>query len=161
MLALIEHPAQRRRLLDDPSLLSSAVEEILRWTSPVMYMARTAARDVELHGQTVRQGERLILWYLSANRDKAVFADPDRFDLGRAPNAHIAFGIGEHFCLGAGLARLELGVMFEELLPRRPRRTSPLHLHRRHQAHGGALRSRVAAAGKGRPPVARSDQNEQ
>lgn len=85
-----------------------------------MHAARTAAQDVELHGQTVRHGERLILWYTSANRDKAVFADPDRFDLGRAPNDHIAFGNGEHFCLGAGLARLELGVMFEELLPRLP-----------------------------------------
>lgn len=120
MLALIEHPAQRRRLLDDPSLLPSAVEEILRWISPVIHMARTATRDVELHGQTVRQGERLILWYPSANRDEAVFTDPDRFDLGRAPNDHIAFGIGEHFCLGASLARLELGVMFEELLRRLP-----------------------------------------
>jgi cholest-4-en-3-one 26-monooxygenase len=120
MLALFEHPDERERLRAEPALLPSAVEEILRWTSPVMHMARIATRDVELHGQQIRKGEKVLLWYPSANRDEAVFADPDRFDLGRTPNDHIAFGIGEHFCLGAGLARLELRVMFETLLARLP-----------------------------------------
>ena len=120
MLALVEHPDQRDRLLADPSLLPSAIEEMLRWTSPVMHMARHATRDVEMRGQTIRAGEKVLLWYPSANRDENVFPDPDRFDVARQPNEHVAFGIGEHFCLGAGLARLELRVMFEELLRRLP-----------------------------------------
>ena len=120
MLALLEHPAAWARLRADPALLPTAVEEILRWTSPVMHMARIATRDVELRGQRIRAGEKVLLWYPSANRDEEVFPDADRFDVGRAPNDHLAFGLGEHFCLGAGLARLELRVMFEELMRRLP-----------------------------------------
>lgn len=120
MLALIEHPEQRARLLAKPELLPTAIEEILRWTSPVTHMARVATRDVELRGQSIRAGDQLIMWYPSANRDEEVFEQPDVFDIGRTLNDHIAFGIGEHFCLGAGLARLELRVMFEELLRRLP-----------------------------------------
>ena len=120
MLALCEYPDQRARLAADPVLLPVAIEEILRWTSPVMHMARIATRDVELGGQRIQKGEKLLLWYPSANRDEAVFPDGDRFDVGRTPNDHIAFGIGEHFCLGAGLARLELRVIFEALGRRLP-----------------------------------------
>ncbi|HZU78101.1 MAG TPA: cytochrome P450, partial [Dehalococcoidia bacterium] len=120
MLALIEHPDQRRLLLEDPALLPGAVEEILRWTSPVLHMARVCTADTELRGQTIRAGQKVVLWYPSANRDEDVFPDGDVFDVRRTPNDHLAFGIGEHFCLGAGLARLELRVMFEELLRRMP-----------------------------------------
>jgi cytochrome P450 len=120
LLALFEHPEQRERLRRAPELLPSAVEEILRWVSPVMHMARTATRDVEIRGQMIRAGERVLLWYPSANRDEEVFPDPDRFDVGRTPNEHLAFGIGEHFCLGAGLARLELRVMLAEVLQHLP-----------------------------------------
>jgi cholest-4-en-3-one 26-monooxygenase len=119
-LALIEHPAERARLLADRSLLPTAVEEMLRWVSPVNVFRRTATRDVELRGRTIRDGEQVVLFYASANRDAEVFAEPDRFDLGRTPNDHLAFGIGPHFCLGANLARLEIHVMFEELLRRLP-----------------------------------------
>jgi cholest-4-en-3-one 26-monooxygenase len=120
LLAFFEHPDQRARLAADPSLMPLAVEEIVRWTSPVLHMARSVTRDTELHGQPIRAGQKVILWYPSANRDETVFPDPDRFDVGRDPNEHIAFGIGEHFCLGAGLARLEIRVMFEELFRRLP-----------------------------------------
>jgi cholest-4-en-3-one 26-monooxygenase len=120
LLALFEYPEQRQRLQADPALLPTAVEEILRWTSPVMHMARVATRDAELGGKQIKQGQKVVLWYPSANRDESVFPDPYTFDLGRTPNDHIAFGIGEHFCLGAGFARLELRVMFEELLRRFP-----------------------------------------
>jgi len=121
MLALIEHPDQRALLTQSPKFLSSAVEEILRWTSPVMHMARVATRDSEVRGTRIRTGEKVLLWYPSANRDEEVFADADRFEVRRAPNQHIAFGVGEHFCLGATLARLELRTMFEELLRLWPR----------------------------------------
>ncbi len=120
LLALAQHPEQRARLLADPSLIPTAVEEILRWTSPVMHMARLCVRDTEIRGQPIKAGEKVVMWYPSANRDADIFPDPDRFDVGRTPNDHLAFGIGEHFCLGAGLARLELRVMFEELLRRLP-----------------------------------------
>ncbi|MBI2761048.1 MAG: cytochrome P450 [Chloroflexi bacterium] len=117
---LFEHPEQKQRLIDDPSLIPSGVEEILRWISPVMHMTRAATRDVELRGQQIKTGDKLALWYPSANRDEDIFPNADTFDVGRTPNDHIAFGIGEHFCLGAGFARLELRVMFEELLRRFP-----------------------------------------
>lgn len=120
MCALIEHPAERERLIADPSLLATAVEEMLRWVSPVMAFRRTAQRDVELGGQQVREGDRVVMWYASANRDEAVFAQPDRFDVGRQPNDHLGFGIGPHFCLGAHLARLEIRILFEEVLRRLP-----------------------------------------
>jgi cholest-4-en-3-one 26-monooxygenase len=117
---LIEHPAERRRLLRDPSLLPSAVEEILRFTPPVHYMRRTATQDTEVAGQPIPEGAKLALWYPSANRDERVFADPDRFDIARRPNPHLSFGIGEHLCLGAHLARLELQEVFAALLRRIP-----------------------------------------
>ena len=120
MLALCEHPAGRARLAADAALLPTAIEEILRWTSPVLHMARYVTRDTVLHGQPIRAGERVLLWYPSANRDAEVFPDADRFDVGRTPNEHLAFGLGEHFCLGAGLARQEVRVMVETLLARLP-----------------------------------------
>src|SRR4051812_44249331 len=104
----------------DRSLLPSAVEEMLRWVTPIKNMARTATRDVELRGETIREGQKLLLLYPSANRDEDVFEDPFRFDITRAPNEHVAFGFGTHFCLGNSLARLELQVMFEQLLDRLP-----------------------------------------
>jgi cholest-4-en-3-one 26-monooxygenase len=118
LLALVENPGEQHRLRADPGLLPSAVEEVLRWTSPVVHFCRTAAADAEVAGQTIRQGDLLILFYPSANRDEEVFAEPFRFDVGRSPNEHLAFGIGEHFCLGANLARLELAAIFTEVLRR-------------------------------------------
>jgi cholest-4-en-3-one 26-monooxygenase len=120
MLALLEHPEQRARLLHEPRLVATAVEEMLRWVSPVMMFRRTATRDTDLRGQTIHEGDKVILYYVSANRDEDVFAEPNRFDVGRTPNDHLAFGIGEHFCLGSNLARLEIRIMFEELLQRLP-----------------------------------------
>lgn len=120
LLALFEHPEQRARLQNDPALLPTAVEEILRWSSPVAHMMRYVTRDTVLGGQPLRAGERVLLWYPSANRDEEVFPNANTFDVGRTPNEHIAFGIGQHFCLGASFARLELRVMFEMLLARLP-----------------------------------------
>ena len=120
MLALIEHPDQRQLLIDDPSRIPTAVEELIRYVTPILNMRRTATRDVELHGQLIREGDEVLLMYSSGNRDEAVFDDPQRFDVTRSPNNHIAFGFGTHFCLGASLARLELRVFFEELLRRLP-----------------------------------------
>ncbi len=119
MLALIEHPEQFERLRDDPQLLNSAVEEMLRWTSPVIHFARTATRDTEIRGVPIRAGETLAMWYPSANRDEDVFARPDEFDINRSPNDHLAFGgFGEHFCLGANLARLEMRSIFRHVIGR-------------------------------------------
>ena len=118
--ALCRNPEQLRRLAADPSLIPTAVEEMLRWVTPIQNMNRTATRDTVLHGQQIRAGEKLLLLYPSANRDERVFADPFRFDSARDPNPHLAFGFGAHFCLGASLARLELRLLFEELLPRLP-----------------------------------------
>jgi len=120
MLALIESPAERARLLAEPSLLPNAVEEMLRYVSPVMHFRRTATRDTEIRGQKIREGEKVTVWYISANRDEEVFPHANRFDAGRTPNNHLAFGIGEHFCLGSNLARLEIRIMFEQLLRRMP-----------------------------------------
>ena len=118
MRLLIEHPDQLRRLVDDPSLIPSAVEEILRYEPAVICFRRTATRDIELRGQKIREGDKVVMWYPSANRDEDVFVEPDRFDIGRSPNDHLAFGIGQHFCLGANLARLELNIIFEEIVRR-------------------------------------------
>jgi cholest-4-en-3-one 26-monooxygenase len=120
MLALIEHPEQRARVLADRSLLPTMVEEMLRWVSPVMVFRRTAQSDCEIAAQPIREGDRVTIWYASANRDEEVFTDAHRFDVGRTPNDHLGFGIGPHFCLGAHLARLEIRIMFEELLRRLP-----------------------------------------
>jgi len=121
MLALCEHPDQKACLLENPSLMPLAVEEMLRWGSVVMYFRRTTTQDVEIRGQRIGAGERVTMWYISANRDEDVFPDGDIFDVGRDPNPHVAFGGGgAHFCLGASLARLEIRVLFEELLRRLP-----------------------------------------
>jgi cytochrome P450 family 142 subfamily A polypeptide 1 len=117
MLALIQHPEALRALRANRAAIPTAVEEMLRWVTPIKNMNRTATRDTELCGQKVRAGEKVLLLYEAANRDERVFAEPDRFDVARAPNDHVAFGgYGAHFCLGASLARLELRIMFEELL---------------------------------------------
>ena len=118
LLALLEHPAERERLVADPSLIPTAVEEILRFAPSLHHFRRTASRDIELQGVRVRAGDKVALWYVSGNRDEEHFSDPARFDVGRAPNRHLAFGMGgPHFCLGAHLARLELRVWLEEMLP--------------------------------------------
>jgi cytochrome P450 family 142 subfamily A polypeptide 1 len=119
MQLLIENPGERRKLLEDPRLLPSAVEEMVRLVSPVHSFGRTATRDTELRGRRIRRGERLLLIYPSANRDAEEFPDPDAFRVERNPH-HLGFGIGSHFCLGANLARMELRVVFEELLRRLP-----------------------------------------
>ena len=119
MQLLIEHPEQRQRLIDDPSLIPAAVEEMLRLVSPVHSFARTATQDTELHGVKIREGQKVLIVYPIANRDPRQFERPDEFDIDRNP-AHLAFGIGSHFCLGANLARMEMGVAFEELLRRIP-----------------------------------------
>jgi cytochrome P450 len=121
MLALIEHPEQFRMLRKNPTLLPTAVEEMLRYTSPVASMARCATRDIELRGQVIREGDMVVMLYGSANRDEDIFGPTaDQFDVTRNPNPHIAFGCGEHSCLGAQLARLEARVLFGELLARFP-----------------------------------------
>jgi cytochrome P450 len=119
MLALIEHPDQLELLRDDPSLISTATEEILRWATPVLHFRRTATRDTELRGQEIKAGDKVVTWYVSANRDESMFPDPYRFDVTRKPNDHVTFGPGgPHFCLGAHLARLETRILFQELIPR-------------------------------------------
>jgi cytochrome P450 len=118
MLALAQHPAELAKLQRDPSLLPAGIEEILRWSSPIIHFARTATEDVELRGQKIRKGEQLALFYPSANRDEEVFEDPFSFRVDRDPNRHLAFGIGEHFCAGAHVARLELEMAFKYLIPR-------------------------------------------
>lgn len=118
---LIRNPGQKQKLIENPALIPGAVEEMLRWVSPIVNMNRTLTRDVEMHGESLREGDRLLLLYPSGNRDERVFARPDVFDVTREPNRHVAFGgFGTHHCLGATLARLELRVLFEELLRRWP-----------------------------------------
>jgi cytochrome P450 family 142 subfamily A polypeptide 1 len=120
MYQLLIDPDHHERLRRDRERLDSAVEEMLRWVSPIRNMARTATREVELHGQVITEGQKLLLFYPSANRDEDVFDDPFTFDIDRSPNEHVAFGFGTHFCLGNSLARLELKVMFDRLLDRLP-----------------------------------------
>ncbi|HKE77143.1 MAG TPA: cytochrome P450 [Acidimicrobiales bacterium] len=123
MNAFLENPDQWALLVSDPDRhMATAVEEVLRWASPVLFFRRNARKDVTLSGQTIRAGEKISLWYISGNRDEAIFDDPFRFDITRDPNPHIAFGGGgPHFCLGAQLARLEIRLLFEELARRVPR----------------------------------------
>jgi cytochrome P450 family 142 subfamily A polypeptide 1 len=117
---LLAHPDQQAQLAGDPALMPGAVEEMLRWVSPIKNMARTTTREVELEGATIPAGQEILLLYPSANRDAAVFEKPDDFDIHRSPNPHMAFGFGAHFCLGNQLARLELKVMVDRLLARLP-----------------------------------------
>jgi cholest-4-en-3-one 26-monooxygenase len=118
LLALIENPRELAKLRAEPRLVDRAVEEIVRWTSPVIQFCRTPVEDVELHGRRIAKGDSLCLFYPSANRDEDWFDEPDEFRVDRRPNPHIGFGIGEHFCLGANLARLELRVIFQQLAER-------------------------------------------
>jgi len=115
--ALAENPAERARLVSGRASVGSAVEEMLRWITPIMQFRRTALRDTELCGQPIAEGDKVVLFYISANRDAAVFADPQRLDLSRDPNPHLSFGIGPHFCLGAHLARLELAALLTAIRP--------------------------------------------
>jgi cytochrome P450 family 142 subfamily A polypeptide 1 len=119
-LALLQQREQWDWLRSNPRALPIAVEEFIRWVTPILNMRRTATRDLELHGAKIREGDELVLMYAAANRDERVFREPQRFDVRRRPNPHLAFGFGTHFCLGASLARLELRVVFEELLARLP-----------------------------------------
>ena len=119
ILAMMDHPGEQARLAADPTLLPSAIEEMLRYTSPVTVFVRTATKDTELHGIPVKAGDRAAMFYPSANRDETRFDDPDRFDIGRAPNPHLAFGGGgTHFCLGANLARVEASAIIPQVLSR-------------------------------------------
>jgi cytochrome P450 len=118
LVALIEHPEEFAKLKRDPGLVETAVEEIFRWTTPVIQFCRTTTEDFELRGQKIRAGDSLCLFYPSANRDEDIFDDPFAFRIDRTPNRHLAFGIGEHFCLGANLARLELRILFRLLAER-------------------------------------------
>jgi len=118
LLALIQNPGEWKRLREDPRLLDSAVDEIIRWSSPVIHFARTANADTELRGRRIAKGETVAMFYPSANRDEEVFEAADSFRVDRAPNPHLAFGIGEHFCLGTPLARLELRILFAQLMER-------------------------------------------
>ena len=118
MKALLDHPDQLAKWQADPSLNKRAIEEILRYVTPVNTMARTVAKDVEVGGRKLSEGERLVMFYASANRDEAVFDAPNEFRVDRNPNPHLAFGIGEHFCIGSHLARKTTGALFAELLPR-------------------------------------------
>jgi cholest-4-en-3-one 26-monooxygenase len=120
MKALFEHPDQFELLKRDPSLVKSAVEEMLRWAPAVMYFRRTVTQDTELRGVELKKGDKVTLWYPSACRDEDVFDSPNTFDIRRSPNPHLAFGMGEHFCLGSHLARMELQIMFAEIVKRLP-----------------------------------------
>ncbi|MHC4816213.1 MAG: cytochrome P450 [Planctomycetota bacterium] len=120
MLALFQHPDEFQKLKDDLSLIHTAVEEMLRWAPAVIYFRRTVTEDTELGGTPLRKGDKVCVYYASANRDERVFEDPFRFDVTRSPNRHLAFGIGEHFCLGSHLARMELQIVFREILIRLP-----------------------------------------
>ncbi|MER7050531.1 cytochrome P450 [Streptomyces jumonjinensis] len=127
MSAFLDHPGAWEAVRADRELLPGAVEEVLRWTSSATHLLRTATRSVVLRGREIREGDRVVLWIPSANRDERVFDQPDRFDVARRPNRHLALGIGEHFCLGGMLARVEMRLMFDELLDsvRRVERTGP------------------------------------
>ncbi len=118
MRALIEHPEQLQMIRDDPDHVKGAVEEFVRWMTPSIYKRRTATRDIEFGGKTIRRGDKVTVWEMSANRDDRVFDDPFSFDITRRPNRHIGFGFGAHVCLGAALARLEIKIAIEELLRR-------------------------------------------
>lgn len=140
VLAFMDHPGERDKLVANPELLRTAVEEILRWTSPVIQFARVATQDFELRGHTVRAGETVAMWYPSVNRDEEVWEEPYRFDITRDPNDHLAFGgFGSHFCLGANLARWELRAIFKELLPLLPEMELDGPPYRQDSLHVGGI----------------------
>jgi cytochrome P450 len=116
--ALADHPAELRRLKTDPELMPTAVDEMFRWVTPVTSFMRTAVEDCTIRGVSIEEGDSLLLSYPSANRDEDVFVEPFRFDAGRTPNKHLAFGFGVHYCLGAALAKIEIRAFLNELLPR-------------------------------------------
>ena len=118
MLAFIEHPEQLRKFQRNPRLIDTAVEEVVRWTSPIIHFARTATEDFPLRDKVIKAGQSLALFYPSANRDEEIFEDPFEFRIDRNPNHHLGFGVGEHFCLGSHVARLELAIAYKHLLPR-------------------------------------------
>ncbi|WP_067672958.1 cytochrome P450 [Nocardia miyunensis] len=120
MLALFQHPEQHRMLVENPSLVPQAVEEILRWDPPIIFQARTATRDAEVGGQKIAKGEKVVSYYGAGNRDPEVFTDPETFDITRKSNPHLTFGAGRHFCLGSHLARQELVIMFTAIMSRMP-----------------------------------------
>jgi hypothetical protein len=122
MKALTDFPDERRKWMADfDGVAPTAVEEIVRWATPVIHFRRTVTRDVEIRGERLREGDKVVMWYNSANRDEDAFVDPYRFDVTRNPNEHVGFGGGgAHYCLGANLARQEIRVMFEELFRRLP-----------------------------------------
>ena len=119
MLALIQFPQEYQKLTSNPALVSSAVEEILRWETPTIYFRRTATADTEIRRQPIRRGQRIVMCYAAANRDEDIFDNPETFDVQRKPNEHLSFGFGPHYCLGANLARLEIRLLFEEIVNRR------------------------------------------
>jgi cytochrome P450 len=125
LLTLLDHPSELARLRADPSLLPTAVDEMLRYWPPVMDFRRTATRDLTLSGHEIKAGQKVVVYHASANRDETVFPDPDRFDVSRTPNDHVSFGFGPHFCLGAHLARTQMRAVFRELLPLHVERTGP------------------------------------
>lgn len=120
-LLLLERPDDVARLTERPELMETATEEIIRWSTPIYQFRRTATSDAPMHGATIRKGDKVTLWYISANFDESVISDPHHFDIARLPNDHLAFGRGPHLCLGAGVARLQVRITFEELLPHLPR----------------------------------------
>ncbi|MDH4307584.1 MAG: cytochrome P450, partial [Acidimicrobiia bacterium] len=138
-LALMQHPEQLLALRSDPALMPTAVEEIIRWASPIYQFRRTATAEVVMYGETIREGDKVTVWYISANFDESVFDDPETFDITRSPNDHVAFGKGgPHLCLGAGLARLQVKIAFEEMLDLIPRLrlTGPVERLRSNFIHG-------------------------
>lgn len=138
MRLLMEHPEERRKLVEDPSLIPNAVEEMLRYNPAVLHFRRTLTEDVELRGKKLKKGDKVILWYPSANRDEDVFEDPDRFNVTRNIPEHLGLGIGEHYCLGASFARTQLRSIFTELLTRVPdmEQTGPIRYLRSNFING-------------------------
>ena len=153
MRALVDHPDQWQRLRDDPGLMPLAAEEMLRYGSPTMHFRRTAMRDLELRGTQIREGDKVVVWFVSGNYDEEVFPEADRFDVGRDPNPHMAFGSGGPACVpgrapcAPGGPRDVRGARPAPVEPRdhRPDRAAPLELHQRHQAHAGPRRTRRSA----------------
>ncbi|MFV2090182.1 MAG: cytochrome P450, partial [Pseudomonadales bacterium] len=120
VLALSQHPAEKQKLLDDPSLIPAAVDEIVRWVHPVIYMRRTAVEDYELRGLKIKKGDKLALWYMSGNRDEEKWPDSFTFNVSRDGPRHLSFGYGQHLCIGWRLAEMQLRVVLEELLTKYP-----------------------------------------